>query len=72
MAIFVIGLKSNLNHLFIIGKSLTTKLSVVKATTLLNKINITTYFEKQTMELHILYTLNTYVKFCVNRIIFNI
>ena len=72
MAIFVIGLKSNLNHLFIIGQSLTIKLRVFKATTLLNKINIITYFEKLTIELHILYALNTHVKFCVNQILFTI
>ena len=46
---FVIGLKSNLNHLFIIEQNLTTKLGVVKVTTLLNKINITIYFEKLTI-----------------------
>ena len=39
---------------------------------LLNKINITTYFENLTVELHVLYTLNTHVKFCVNRILFTI
>ena len=72
MAIFVIGLKSNLNHLFIIGQSLTINLRLFKAITLLNKINIITYFEKLTIELHILYALNTHVKFCVNQILFTI
>ena len=36
------------------------------------KKNITTYFENLTIELHVLYALNTYVKFCVNRILFTI
>ena len=38
----------------------------------LNKINITTYFENLTIELHVIYALNTHVKFCVNRILFTI
>ena len=38
----------------------------------LNKMNIITYFENLTVELHVLYTLNTHVKFCVNRILFTI
>ena len=38
----------------------------------LNKRNITAYFENLTVELHVLYALNTHVKFCVNRILFNI
>ena len=42
------------------------------ATNLLNKINITTYFENQTIKLYVLYTLNTHVKFCVNWILFTI
>ena len=41
-----------------------------KITTLLNKINITIYFENLTIELHVLYALNTHVKFCINRILF--
>ena len=36
------------------------------------KINITTYFENITVELHVFYTLNTHVKFCVNQILFTI
>ena len=36
------------------------------ATTLLNKINIITYFENLIIELHILYTFNIHVKFCIN------
>ena len=36
------------------------------------KINITTYFENLTVKLYVLYTLNTYVKFCVNQILFTI
>ena len=43
-----------------------------KATTLLNKINITTYFKNLTIEFYILYALNTHVKFCINRILFTI
>ena len=35
-------------------------------------INITTYFENLAVELHVLYTLNTYVKFYVNRILFTV
>ena len=35
-------------------------------TYLLNKINISTYFENLTVELHILYAFSTHVKFCVN------
>ena len=42
------------------------------ATTLLNKINIIIYFEKLTFELHVLYALNTHVKFCVNLMLFTI
>ena len=34
--------------------------------------NITAYFENLIVELHILYTLNTHVKFCVNWILFTI
>ena len=43
-----------------------------QATTLLNKIDITSYFENLIVELHALYTLNTHIKFCVNRILFTI
>ena len=53
-----------------IGQNLVTKLVV--PTTLLNKINITTYFENSTVKLHVLYTLNTHVKFCVNHIFYTI
>ena len=35
-------------------------------------INIITYFENLTVELHVLYALNTHVKFCVNQILFTI
>ena len=42
------------------------------ATNSLNKINIIIYFENLTVELHVLYALNTYVKICVNQIIFTI
>ena len=37
---------------------------------LLNKINITTYFENLTVELHVLYSFNTQIKFCINQILF--
>ena len=50
--------------------SLVILLSLVIA--LLNKINITTYFENLTVELYFLYALNTHVKFCINWILFTI
>ena len=34
------------------------------------KIIITIYYENLTVELHVLYTFNKYVKFCVNKILF--
>ena len=37
-------------------------------TILVNKINIAMYFENLTIELYVLYTLNTHVKFCINLI----
>ena len=43
-----------------------------KATISTKKINIATYFENLIIELRILYVLNTYVKFCVNHILFTI
>ena len=43
-----------------------------KATTLLNKINITTYFENLTIKFYVLYALNTHVKFCINQILFTV
>ena len=45
---------------------------VAKATNLLNKINITTYFENLIVELYVLYALNILVKFYVNWISFTI
>ena len=45
---------------------------VAKATNLLNKINITTYFENLIVELYVLYALNILVKFYVNWILFTI
>ena len=33
---------------------------------------MTTYFENLTIELHVLYILNTHVKFCVNWMLFTI
>ena len=38
----------------------------------LKKIKITIYFENLIVELHILYVLNTHVKFCANLILFTI
>ena len=43
-----------------------------KTTTLVNIINIPKYFENLTVRLHVLYTLNTYVKFCDYQILFTI
>ena len=54
------------------GSDLKPKQTQPKTTNSLNKINITTYFENLTVELHFLYALNTHVKFCVNRILFTI
>ena len=48
------------------------KISCNLAITLFNKVNITTYFENLTVKLHVLYSLNTNVKFCVNKILFTI
>ena len=53
-------------------KTLMLKQTKCKTTTLLNIINITTHFEKLTIRLHILYALNTHVKFYVNQILFTI
>ena len=36
----------------------------------LKKIIITIYYKNLTVELHVLYTFNKYVKFCVNKILF--
>ena len=41
-------------------------------TTLLNKRNITTYFENLIVELHVLYANNTNVKFCINQMLYTI
>ena len=38
----------------------------------LKQINIATYFENLTVELHVLYILKTHVKFHANRILFTI
>ena len=43
-----------------------------KTTILLKKINITTYYENLTVELYVLYVLNTHIKFCINRKLFTI
>ena len=41
-------------------------------TTFTDKINMIIYFENLIIGLHVLYILNTYVKFRVNRILFTI
>ena len=62
-----VNLKNKHTHTYIhIRQSLTTRL------TLLNKINIITYFENLTIELHVLYALNIFVKFFINHILFTI
>ena len=43
-----------------------------QARTLFNKINFIAYFENLTVKLYVLYALNTYVKFCINQILFTI
>ena len=48
------------------------KISYNLTITLFNKVNITTYFENLTVELYVLYFLNTNVKFCVNQILFTV
>ena len=51
-------------------KKLMLKQTERKTIILLNIINITTYFENLTVGLHVLYDLNTHVKFCPNWILF--
>ena len=53
------------------GQNLSTKLVVFLGYNL-NKINITIYFKNLTVELHVLYTLNTHVKLCQLDIIYYI
>ena len=55
---------------FELGQSLAIKLVVILGYNL--KINIESYFKNLIVELHVLYSLNTYVKFCVNQILFTI
>ena len=50
------------NQFFFLGQNLVTKLVI----TSINKINITSYFENLTVQLYVLFTLNTHVKFCIN------
>ena len=57
---------------FVERQSLTTKLVIILDYKLTQKINITAYFENLTVELHVLYALNTHVNFCVNRMLFTI
>ena len=35
-----------------------------------HEINITTHLKNLTIELHVLYTLNTHVNFCINQMLF--
>ena len=44
----------------------------LKSTTSFKKINITIYFENLSIGLHVLYTLNIYIKFCANYMLFTI
>ena len=48
---------SNFVDNFLIGQSLASKLVIA----LLNKINITTYFDNLTIELYVIYVFNTHV-----------
>ena len=57
---------------FVEVQSLATKLVVILDYKLTQKINITAYFENLTVELYVLYVLNTHVNFCVNRMLFTI
>ena len=54
------------------GQSLGTNLIVAEGYKLTLKINMVTYFKNLTVGLHVLYVLNTYIKFCVNWILFTI
>ena len=54
------------------GQSLATNLIVAEGYKLTLKINMVTYFKNLTVGLHVLYVLNTYIKFCVNWILFTI
>ena len=54
---------------FFEGQNLVIKLVVILSYNL-NKINISTYFENLTVVLHVFYTLNTHIKFCINKILF--
>ena len=45
---------------------------IAKTNTSLKKINIIKYFENLTVRLHVLYTFNTHVKFCINQMLFTI
>ena len=56
-----------MNNLF--GTKFDYKLNY-STTTPTNKINMTIYFKNLTIRLHVLYVLNTHVKFCVDRMLF--
>ena len=61
--------------LFFLRQSLTTNLVVdleLMTTTSYNIFRITTYYGNLNVRLKVFYVLNTYVKFCVNWIIFTI
>ena len=60
-----------LSH-FIVKQSLAIKLIVALAITLLNKINITIYFENLIIELYVLYVFTIHIKFCINQILLTI
>ena len=36
----------------------------------MKKINMANYFKNLTIKLHVLYVLNTHIKFCVNQMLF--
>ena len=69
---FACILKNKLKYLFgsiFWGQSLVIKLYIIYY---ILKINIITYFENLTVKLHVPYTFNTHVKFCVNQTLFTI
>ena len=55
-----------------IQKSYLIYIGSIWSTTTTKKINMTTYFENETVEFHFFYVLNTHFKFCVNQMLFTI
>ena len=55
-----------------IQKSYLVYIGSIQSTTPTKKINMTTYFENETVEFHFFYVLNTHFKFCVNQMLFTI